>query len=483
MASTSYDLIVIGTGFAGCMTALSFLETSRRLPNPGRVALVEAGKKDEHCGASRWTGAFLRLDRNLDFDEDWISEMIQVSNNQADLAYFRKLAQEAKATAEYVQDHGVRFILHEEKDVDMPIRPIIIIIIRLLNHSAADQACSRFCWNSRQTQHFVMPDGGGWAIIQTLMKHIEQFNNNCDVHWEMEARTLLTDHQGRVNGVQARKADGLLENLYASDVMLASGGFEGNREMLAKYVGLGTHELQLIAPGLKYNRGQGLNMALDVGADTAGSFDGIHCEMVDTRATKPDAVIWGHNYGIVVNENCERFYDEGKRHLFATFEMIALELWRDHNNKGFFITDSTIMDRFRPGWVYESTDQEPIRADSTPDLALKLGVDAEKLRKTISEFNQACNDKPFDLMKLDGKATTGLQVNKSNWANPLDRPPYYAFPLIAQLTFTYGGLKVNTNSQVLATNGAPIPGLWASGELTGLYYNGRDTQYPPLQLQ
>lgn len=328
-----------------------------------------------------------------------------------------------------------------------------------------------------------MPDGGGWAIIQALMKHIEQFNNNCDVYWETEARTLLTDHQGRVNGVQARKADGLLENLYASDVMLASGGFEGNREMLAKYVGPRTHELQLIAPGLKYNRGQGLNMALDVGADTAGSFDGIHCEMVDTRAIKPDAVIWGHNYGIVVNENCERFYDEGKRHLFATFEMIALELWRDHNNKGFFITDSTIMDRFRPGWVYESTDQEPIRADSTPDLAFKLGVDAEKLRETISEFNQACNDKPFDLMKLDGKATTGLQVNKSNWANPLDRPPYYAFPLTAQLTFTYGGLKVNTSSQVLATNGAPIPGLWASGELTGLYYNGRDTQYPPLQLQ
>ena len=132
MASTSYDLIVIGTGFAGCMTALNFLETSRRLPNPGRVALVEAGKKDERCGASRWTGAFLRLDRNLDFDEDWISEMIQVSNNQADLAYCRKLAQEAKATAEYVQDHGVRFILHEEKDVDWPIRPIIIIIIIII---------------------------------------------------------------------------------------------------------------------------------------------------------------------------------------------------------------------------------------------------------------------------------------------------------------------------------------------------------------
>lgn len=309
------------------------------------------------------------------------------------------------------------------------------------------------------------------GVIKALMKHIEQYDN-CDIHWQTEGRTLLTDHQGRINGLQVRKSNGLLENLYAPEVMLASGGFEGNREMLAKYVGSKTHELELIAPGLKYNRGQGLNMALNVGADTAGSFDGIHTELVDTRATKPDAVIWGHAYGIVVDENCERFYDEGKRHLFATFEMIALELWRDHNNKGYFITDDTIMKRFRPGWVFETTDQEPIKANTIQDLAKKLGVDAMKLQKTVSEFNAACNDKPFDLMKLDGKATAGLKINKSNWANPVETPPYHAFPLKAQLTFTYGGIKVNTDSQVLGTNGAPIPGLWASGELTGLYYNG-----------
>lgn len=316
-----------------------------------------------------------------------------------------------------------------------------------------------------------MPDGGGWAIIQTLVKQIEWFDN-CDILWETEGRTLLTDHQGRINGLQVRQSTGLLANIYAPNVMLASGGFEGNREMLAKYVGPKTHKLELIAPGLKYNRGQGLNMALEVGANTAGSFDGIHSELVDTRATKPDAVIWGHNYGIVINENCERFYDEGKRHLFATFERIALELWRDHNNKGFFVTDATTMDRFRPGWVYESTDQEPVQASSIPELAKKLGVEEAKLQKTISEYNAACDDKPLDLMKLDGKATAGLKVNKSNWAHALDNPPFYAFPLTAQLTFTFGGVKVNTDSQVLASNGAPIPGLWATGELTGLYYNG-----------
>lgn len=317
-----------------------------------------------------------------------------------------------------------------------------------------------------------MPDGGGWAIIKALMKHIQSFDN-CDIFWQTEGRTLLTDQQGRINGLQIRRENGLLEKLYAPDVMLASGGFEGNREMLAKYVGPKTHELPLIAPGLVYNQGQGLKMALELGADTAGSFDGVHTELVDTRATKPDAVMWGHNYGIVVNQDCERFYDEGKRHLFATFEMIALDLWRYHNGKGYFITDSTIMNRFRPGWVYESTDQEPVEANTISELAKKLGVDPVKLNKTVTEFNSACNDKEFNLMALDGKATTGLSVNKTNWANPLDKPPYYAYPITTQLTFTYGGVKVNTDSQVLGTNGAPIPGLWAAGELTGLYYNGK----------
>lgn len=119
MASSSYDLIVVGSGFAGCMTTLNFLETCQRLKKPGRVALVEAGKKGERCGASRWTGAFLRLDKDLEFDADWIQEMVQVSNGQADLDYCRKLAQHAKAMAEYVEDRGVEFIRHEEKNVSI----------------------------------------------------------------------------------------------------------------------------------------------------------------------------------------------------------------------------------------------------------------------------------------------------------------------------------------------------------------------------
>lgn len=238
---------------------------------------------------------------------------------------------------------------------------------------------------------------------------------------------------------------------------------------LARYVGPRTEHLELIAPGLKYNTGRGLQMALEVGAAVAGSMSGMHCELVDTRASKPDAVIWGHNYGIVVDAGCRRFFDEGRRHLFATFEMIALETWRHHDSKAYFITDAPIMKRFRPGWVYETTDREPEQAETIEDLAVKLGLESRDLKATVDEFNVAVDrNTPFDLMALDGKATTGLSPNKTNWANPIETPPFYGYPLKPQLTFTYGGLKCDLESRVLATNEAPIPNLYCAGELSGL---------------
>lgn len=248
----NYDLIVVGSGFAGCMTTLNFLETAKKLKKYGRVALIEVGKEGERCGASRWTMAYLRLDKDLAFDQDWKHEMALVSNGLADQSYCATLEREAQTTAQYVQEHGVKFNHHDEKNV-------------LLEFKTG--------------QHFVFPEGGGKAIIDCLMGHIQGYKN-AEVHWETEALHLLTDKRGAIRGLQVRKNDGLLYDLNAPNVVLACGGFEGNREMLAKYVGRRTHELPLIAPGLKYNRGAGLNMALEVGAGTAGSFDGMHCELV-----------------------------------------------------------------------------------------------------------------------------------------------------------------------------------------------------------
>ncbi len=262
----------------------------------------------------------------------------------------------------------------------------------------------------------------------------------------------------------------------ADNVGLASGGFEGNAEMLTQYVGQNTVDLPLIAPGLVYNRGAGIRMAMEIGAGTAGQFDGIHAELVDTRTDTPDAVIWAHNYGIVVNEDCERFYDEGEDYLFASFELVAHDTWRYQNQKSYFITDSPIIEQFRGSWVYETTDVPPEEADTIGELAEKLGLDPEKLEETVNQFNAACDrETEFNTAITDGKSATGIEPPKSNWANPIETPPFYGFPMMANLTFTYGGVKTDTDARVLSTNGVPIPGLYAAGEMTGVFYH----EYPP----
>ncbi|OAL35893.1 hypothetical protein AYO20_04799 [Fonsecaea nubica] len=546
-AGEVYDVVVVGSGFAGSTTTLRFLEECERLGKSGKIALIEAGKEGERCGASRWTQAVLRLTDDNVFDPNWkhvmkasIDDLYLLipkvgfmgliflhSGGLADQAYCEKLEKEAPISVDYIKERGVKLHHHYEENL-------------LVQFSTR--------------QHFCYPIGGGHAIINTLFDHIRKYPN-VKVLWETTAEHLLQTEQGEVCGVRVRQADGKLSKVFGKKVMLACGGFEGSKDLMAQFVGPRVEHLPVIAPGLKYNTGFGLKMGMEVGAQVAGSMNGLHCEMVDSRTTKPDAVVWGHNFGIVVNKDCKRFYDEGKDSLFATFEMIALEVWRgmasditsldracfltfsfwDIKTKtkrpictsssssllnwsrvlypladpDLSITDKPIMDRFRPGWVFETTDLEPESSDTIEGLAEKLGIDPKALKKTVDEFNAATNDAPLDLLKHDGKSTRGyvnhlslllglrlrlrylgpltvtttttdtpiyysLTPEKSNWAAPIKVAPFYGFPLKTNVTFTFGGLKTDLDSRVISISGAPIPNLYCTGELSGVFYN----EYP-----
>ncbi|BFZ65353.1 hypothetical protein YB2330_006519 [Saitoella coloradoensis] len=446
-----YDLVVVGSGFAGTTTALSFMETAKEKNNTtAKVALLEVGKKDERAGASRWTMAYLRLDKNNKFDPNWIKLVEKTSKGLADLDYARKLEKEAPVTAQYILDRGVELVHHEEPHVALEFET---------------------------DGSFAFPKGGGLAIVTALMKKLEEFEN-AEVMYETEAVKLSLGSDGRVNGVVIRGNDGLLRTLNAKNVMLACGGFEGNPEMLTQYCGPNAVDLPLIAPGLKYNRGAGIRMAMEIGAGTAGQFDMFHAECVDTRTSKPDAVIWGHNYGIVVNRDCSRFYDEGCSRLFESFELIAYDIWRYQNQEAYFVCDSVTMDRMRESWVYSTTDLDPERGETVEELARKLGINEERLRRTVEEYNKACPEGAADEFtpnSLDGKATKGIIPPKSNWALPIAKAPFYGYPLKTNLTFTYGGIKVDLDARVLSTNNVVIPGLWSAGEITGFFYH----EYPP----
>ena len=125
--------------------------------------------------------------------------------------------------------------------------------------------------------------------------------------------------------------------------MIASGGFEGSKEMLAEHLGERGRDLPVIAPGPANNRGEGIRMAVDVGAATAGQFDMFHAEPVDPRASKPDPVFYPYVYGIVVNRHAKRFFDEGQNSFDSTFEALGYEIWRHQEQTAFFVGDQTTL--------------------------------------------------------------------------------------------------------------------------------------------
>jgi tricarballylate dehydrogenase len=318
-----------------------------------------------------------------------------------------------------------------------------------------------------------LPIGGGAAIVAALFKELEK-HANVDIQYETEAIRLTVSDSGMVDGLIVRGNDGLFRRLGAGSVLLACGGFEGNAEMLTRYLGERACDLPLIAPGIANNRGDGLRMALELGADTAGQFDMIHAEPVDVRTTKADAVLYTYTGGIFVNQHAQRFFDEGKDTWDNTFELIGYEIWRHQDQKAYWIGDAKTMavPNVAMGML---SDVAPEQADTIGELATKLGLSSDSLTQTISAFNAATTPGRFEPDRLDGKTTVGLTPPKSNWAVPLDSPPFVGIPLTAAICFTYGGVRTDLHARVVTPSGLPVPNLYAAGEVTGLFYH----EYPP----
>jgi len=196
----------------------------------------------------------------------------------------------------------------------------------------------------------------------------------------------------------------------------------------------------------------------------------FHGEAVDSRTNQPDAVIWSAPYGILVNRHGRRFMDEGSHTLDRTFELVGYEIWRNQDQEAYWISDQNVADLGLLALNF--TDQPPVEAATVGELAEKLGLDREALEKTVAEFNAACGPEAFDHTRLDGKSTTGLTPRKSNWAQPLS--PFVGYPLTTAITFTFGGLRTDLRGRVLTPGGTPIAGLYAAGEVTGLFYH----EYP-----
>jgi len=440
-----YDCVVLGCGAAGLSAAASYAceAAAAGTPTP-RIAVVERAPREHRGGATRWTSAWFRITQERALDPGFVPQMARLSGGLADLEYCRTLEREVTRTLQFLEQSGVELTYFKQP------------------------------FPNRNTGGGLgMPVGGGAAIVEGLAGMLER-TSGAQILYETEAVRLSLGDSGRIDGVVVRGRDGLLRTLRAHAVVIACGGFEGNPEMLTRYMGPGACELPVIAPTLKNNTGDGLVMALEVGAATSGQFDMFHGEPVDVRSGKPDAVVYAYPYGILVNGRGERFCDEGADSFDATFESVAFEIWRHQQQRAFFIGDQTTLEIEHVQAII-LTDQSPVVAGTLSQLAIELGLDPATLEKTVAAYNAAIGPGRFDPHRFDGRSTHGLTPPKSNWAFPLSRPPYIAFPLTCAITFTFGGVRTDSTARVVTPAGTIIPGLYAAGEVTGLYYH----RYPP----
>jgi tricarballylate dehydrogenase len=438
-----YDVVVVGCGAAGLSAACSYAATAHAQGVAARIAVVERASREQRGGATRWTSSWFRITEDRRLDPAFVERMREVSGGMADLEYCRTLEREVPQTLTFLEKNGVELIYFKQP------------------------------FPNRNTGGGLgMPARGGVGIVDALAAVLER-TPGAEIHYATEAIRLEQDDEGRVAGVVVRGRDGLTQTLAAPSVVLACGGFEGNPEMLTQYLGPRACDLPLVAPTLANNTGDGLRMALSVGAAAAGQFDMFHGEPADARSSKPDAIVYAYPYGIVVNASAQRFYDEGKDSFDSTFEELAFEIWRHQNQKAFFIGDQTTLGIEHVRAII-LTDQPPVTAGTLAELAKALGLDPQALERTVAEFNEATGPGEFNAHVRDGKATRGLAPPKSNWAFPIESPPYIGYPLTCAITFTFGGVKTDSHARVVTPSGTPIPGLYAAGEVTGLYYH----EYP-----
>jgi tricarballylate dehydrogenase len=271
--------------------------------------------------------------------------------------------------------------------------------------------------------------------------------------------------------VEIVSGEGVTTMLEADAVILAAGGFQGNAAMMRTQFGPQAETMRLISPGTRFATGDGIRMAREQGAAVSGDWNGMHAEPVDPRSTGSAPVVLVYPYGIVVDQNGHRFFDEGGGLVHETWESFARDIhFNRPDNIAYAILDSRLFDIAGYERAIRS-EVPPVQSEGLEGLAAQIGIPARNLRETVDAFNDAATGDMarFDATRCDGLAARGLKPAKSNWARPITRPPFLAYPLAGAVAYTFGGLATNPRSELLCDRG-PMPGLYAAGEITGQFY-------------
>ena len=432
----SGNLIVVGHGAAGLAAALAAAETARSRGWPTKITLVEKTGEDEAGGNTRWSPSNMRMAAPDRVEPTFVQDMLVATKGQGDETYFARLAAEAPATIKWIASFGIEFIQPPYYLAKGPPR--------------------------------IQPVGGGPVLVKTLTQAARQAG--VDFLYGCAAREIVTKNN-RISGLAVEQA-GTHRTLPADAIVLASGGFQGSGEMMRKHLGDGGETMRLISPGTRFSTGDGIKMALTLDADKSGDWNGMHCEPVDARSTASAPVVLVYPYGIVVDRNGRRFFDEGGGLMHETWEWLARHIhFKTPGSIAYAILDRRLLDIADYQRAIRS-DVPPVQADTLAELAKRIGVNADNLGATIAAYNAACRGDPntFDATRCDRLAAArDLQPPKSNWARAINAPPFLAYPLVGAVAYTFGGLATDGHARVLRDRAA-IPGLFAAGEITGHFY-------------
>ena len=463
-----FDVVVIGGGNAAFCAALSARETVQR------VLVLERSPEDEAGGNSRFTAGLMRVAYNgvedlkrpipdlspeeierTDFgtytEDQFLDDMARVTEYRCDPDLTEILVKKSLDTVAWMRSKGVRFTAAWGRQ--------------------AFNINGRFKFWGGLTVEAV---GGGPGLVENLTNAAKK--NGIEVWYEARATSLIADDDG-VKGVKV-KVKGKTTEVFAKSVVLAGGGFQANPEMRARYLGPGW-ELAKVR-GTRFNTGDVLKMAMDIGAAPTGNWSGCHAVAWERNAPEFGDLAVGdqfqkHSYpwGVYINAEGKRFVDEGadfRNYTYAKYGRVIL------NQPGQFawqIFDAKMKPQLRD--EYKIKQVTKVTANTLEELVKKLDdVNAEVALKELQDYNKAVQtDVPFNPNVKDGRGTKGLAIPKSNWANTLDTAPFEAYAVTCGITFTFGGLRITTDAQVLSTDGVPIPGLYAAGELVGgiFYFN------------
>jgi tricarballylate dehydrogenase len=384
-------------------------------------------------------------------EDTFYDDLMRVTEECADPDMALFLVRESQATVRWMKDRGIRWI-------------------PMFGRQAYKVGGKFRFWGGLVLEAV----GGGPGLID--MEYASAAKAGIDVRFEAKATRLLTDDRGRVTGLMVRTPEGA-ETVNAGAVVLASGGFEANPEMRTRYLGA-NWELARVR-GTPYNTGDGIRMALDIGALPWGHWSGCHSVQWDLNAPwhgdrKVGDNFQKHSYpvGMIVNLRGERFVDEGADFRNYTYVKYGRAVIGQPRRTAFQIFDQKVLDLLREEYrIREVTRAEDATLEG---LARKLEIDVAGFVKTVKDFNAAVmSEVPFNPAVKDGRGTRGLALPKSNWAQALDTPPYVGYAVTTGITFTFGGLKIDSAGSVIDCEQRAIPGLYAAGELVGgiFYHN------------